>query len=507
MIQNLTFAKNNKVLTIWAVILLSLGVFSYLYYASIETLFGIWNEYGTYSHGYLTVLLSVYLTFVSVKENRINYSKPSIISALGLVLTSMVWLVSDLSGINIGQTLCLPFFVFFTTTYFLGLRSYRALLIPVFILLLVVPVWSVLLPYLQGIATYLVNNVLSFSSLEYQSIGKKIILQAGVFEIEESCSGLRFILVGVLLSVVFGFLNYKSYWATLLLVLSSIVIMLVANVVRILVIIAIGAKTDMAHPLVQDHASLGWVIFAIFLVPLFVLARYLDPNLFFKGKDDNCIDGRGEFSMFSVFISLVLYLSIIFVAPFYAQYAKNNIDQVAKIDNRLDVVKGWDKLDLNESKWELNYILYSGRFKAEYIKNENEVALSIYLYTKEIAGSELINFNNTLVDESKWSVVKSVGNQPVSPVSGSTPLLYVNKATIESDVLGECKRIWYWFDIDGKTYTKGWRVKLGEALMLVKGKSGSVINTISTSCGEASDRILAGFLADNFYNVKKITIW
>ena len=497
---------NRQLYFCWATIIFALGIFVIAYQESIKTLFRIWNEYGAYSHGYMTVLLAAYLIYICVKENRIDYSKPTVVSLIGLFLTSIVWLVSYLSGINIGQTLSLPFFVFFTITYFVGLRNYRVLFIPVFLLLLVVPIWSIFLPSLQGIATYLVNNILSFTTLEYQSSGNKIILASGIFEIEESCSGLRFLLVGVLLSIVFSFLNYKSYWSAFILILSSILIMLTANVVRILVIIAIGAKTEMTHPWVQDHASLGWVVFAIFLIPLFVLARRLDPNISIVEEENKLPVSGYEFVLSKRLIALVFYVATICFAPLYAQYAKNNINQVAKLDDDVGVLAGWSRLDLNRSKWELKYISYAQRYEAEYTKNKHKVDLSVYLYTKAVPGSELINFNNTLVDKDKWSIVSNNGNQQIM-LENNVSSINVNKATIESDVLSECKRVWYWYEVDGEAYTKKLRVKLSEALMVIKGKSGSTINAVSTSCDENSDLILTEFLSDNMSRLKKLTIW
>lgn len=504
--QNYNSLEYSHTLKVWAIVSIALIFFVFLYKDSIKTLFEIWDNYGTYSHGYMTVLLSVYLTFVCAKENRIDYSKPSVISIICLILVSILWLVSYLSEINLGQALCLPIFVFFTATYFLGLRNFRVLLTPALILLLVMPVWGVFHPVLQKIAIYLVDSSLSFSSLEYQSVGNKIVMPIGIFEIEKSCSGLRFILVGVLLSVVFGFLNYKSYWTTILLVFSSVLIMLIANAIRILIIIAIGVQKGMENPLVQDHASLGWVVFAVFLVPLFVLARSLNPNLLFVEKPKRNASKKNVFTFPKMFFTILFYTVTISLAPLYAQYAQGRIDKVAEINASFNAVSGWRKSDLNRSKWEINYSLYSQRYKSEFSSEEGGVALSVYLYTREVPQGELININNHLIDESKWRIVSDNQNKAIV-LGNQSNLFYVNEVVIESDVFDECKKVWYWFDVDGETYTKEWEVKLSKVLMVVKGKSGGAINTLSTSCGDNSGQILSKFLENNYSQIKNLTVW
>jgi len=277
--NNISDYENRSSLFVWFVVLAVLGIFFYVYRYSINVLLNYWNDYGTYSHGYLTVLLSMFLIYSCVKQEQFSYSRPSVLCALGAFVISLVWLVAYVASINTVQMLCIPFFIFFTISYFCGLNNYRILIVPVFILLFTVPIWSATLPLLQELAVNVTNKLLSVSSLEYLVVDNRVIFSKGIFQIEESCSGLRYLLVGVLLAVVYGFLNYESSWSTLFLILSTVVIMLIANFVRILVIIALGVYKGMDHPMVQDHENLGWVLFALFLIPMFVIARYLNPNI------------------------------------------------------------------------------------------------------------------------------------------------------------------------------------------------------------------------------------
>jgi len=507
--QNFIPEKVGKTPIIWLQIFIAFSAFSFFYQASIKTLFNYWNDYGTYSHGFLTILLTVFLLYTCVKNDRFSYSGPSIVSAFCIAILSLIWLIAYVSEVNTIQMLCMPFFVYFILTYFVGLKNYRILLVPVFILLFTIPVWQSILPALQDSAVYVTNKLLSLTNLEYRMVDNKIVISNGIFEIEESCSGLRYLLVGVLLSIVYGFLNYKSYWSTLILVLISVVIMLIGNYIRILVVIGLGVMKGMDNPLVQDHESLGWVLFAIFLIPLFTIARYLNPNLWEKSISKKSFSDNAEkrmgFSM--LMLTFVVYLIVIAFAPLYANYIQNNITNMASFGSKsIQLDSEWEGPILLSSRWAPSYSSYSERINEQFVKNEKMVALNSYLYTKQVPKGELINANNQMVNKDKWKVSDLSMHQVVIDKVGKNSTV-VNKLTIDSLQVKDCLRIWYWFEVNGIAYTKKWQVKLNEAVVSIKGNSGSAIMSIATSCNDNADIILSDFLFDNFSQLNNLIDW
>lgn len=506
--------KYNQALIIWATIIVALSVFVYFYQHSIRVLFNYWNDYGTYSHGYLTVLLSVFLLYGCVKGNQFKYSGPSNISLVCLVIASLVWLVAYVSSINTIQMLCLPFIVFFIITYFIGIKNVPILLTPIFILLLTIPLWSSTLPALQDLAVYVTNGMLSFSKLDYRVDGNAIIFSKGIFKIEESCSGLRYLLVGVLLSIVYGFLNYKSVWSTLLLVITAIAIMLIGNFIRILTVIGLGVIKGMDYPLVQDHESLGWVLFALLLLPLFIAANFINPNLWLRrgvqklGAQESYLnENKIEIGVSRWLVVFFVYLVVVSVAPLYANYLENNVVRVASLEPGFNELStGWEGPKLLSSGWVPNYIYYTDHHGEQYAKNDKVVEMHAFLYTYQVPLGELINANNRLADKDKWREL-DVSMHQVEMDKSSAVTAEVNKLTIESTKTQNCLRIWYWYEVNGAAYTKKIHVKLHEALMSFKGVSGSAITSISTHCDNDSDLILSDFLFSNYAEIKNLINW
>ena len=507
--ESITKYKDSRILFVWVTILAALSGFVFIYRSSIGVMFSYWNDYGTYSHGYLTILVSAYLVFVCVKLSKLEYSGPSIVSIGCLSATSVAWLFACLVNVNVLQMLCMPFFVYFTLTFFYGFKNYRTLLIPIFILLFTIPVWSLLLPYLQDIAVVATKMLLSFSNLEYQVVDNTVIFSIGIFEIEESCSGLRYLLVGMLLSIVYGFLNYQSYWSVLVMVLAAMIIMLIGNVIRILIVIGLGVVKGMDYPLVQDHENLGWVLFAFLLIPLFVIARYIQPNLWQKTlrQEDKNENVGIRISVVNLFILLIIYLLVISTAPLYAAYLKNNVTEVASFKlNGIMPLEGWSGPVLLSSRWVPSYSSYSENFVGQYSKDNKTIALNSLLYTKHNSNGELINVNNQLADKNEWELVDFSPHQVIFNRAQESSVV-VNKVTIHSKKINDCFRVWYWFDVGGSTYTKRWKVKLKQAEMLFNGESGGAITSISISCDKGSDEVLNDFMLANFAQLKKLILW
>ena len=315
-------------------------------------------------------------------------------------------------------------------------------------------------------------------------------------------------LVGVLLAVVYGYLNYESSWSTLFLILTSVVVMLIANFVRILVIIALGVYKGMDYPMVQDHENLGWVLFAIFLIPMFVIARYLNPNIW-SSKDilrERSSVGNKNIARIKLVFASVFYLLIISIAPLYAGYLENNIKEIAHLDSQGMVPSiGWVESKASTPSWEPDFSLYSENFVGQFTKEALTVKQNTYLYSENQPKGELINTNNKLVDGTKWLLIDASYNKPL--ILDGVSFQSVNKITVNSAKAKDCIRAWYWFDVGGKSFSNKTHVKLYEVYMVFKGRSGSALTSISTNCNEKADQILAEYLDDNIAQIKNLINW
>src|SRR5690606_25473253 len=108
--------------------------------------------------------------------------------------------------------------------------------------------------------------------------GNVLRLPGGSFIIEESCSGLRFLLVSSTLSIMNSYMGNHGARRGGLLFLFITFLAFFANWVRVLAIVLIGDYTNMESSLVEDHANFGWLVFLfVTLLPYLLISRYVSP--------------------------------------------------------------------------------------------------------------------------------------------------------------------------------------------------------------------------------------
>ena len=108
--------------------------------------------------------------------------------------------------------------------------------------------------------------------------GDVIHIPNGSFRIEEGCSGLHFMIVGLAVAALHGELRRDS-WKTRLMELGLMAALaLLANWVRVYTIIEAGYLSNMRNYLVSvSHYWFGWGVFAVALIGFFWLTTWLTP--------------------------------------------------------------------------------------------------------------------------------------------------------------------------------------------------------------------------------------
>jgi EpsI family protein len=98
--------------------------------------------------------------------------------------------------------------------------------------------------------------------------GDFIITSAGTFEIAEGCSGLHFVLAAAALSLAAIEMNsVRGFARGATLVLLGLTAAVIGNWLRIFVIVLVGYASRMESSLVTEHLTLGWVVFALVVLP------------------------------------------------------------------------------------------------------------------------------------------------------------------------------------------------------------------------------------------------
>ena len=254
------------------VLLLALG----FYHETLLYLIRLWNqlEIGEYAHGYLVLAISGYLVLRQRRALSALTPCPNSWGLLAVLAASLVWMLAALVDVQMLQTVGLLLLVLAIVWTVLGNRVTWVLLFPILFTGFAIPIWFPLSPLLQDLTADVVFWVIRLLGIPAFRQENVIMLPAGSLSIEEACSGLRYLLAALTLGTLYAYLNYKTLRARLVVVLIAAGAAVLANMLRVFIVVYLAYTTDMQHPLVHDHLTLGWYLFGgLVAILLFLDAR------------------------------------------------------------------------------------------------------------------------------------------------------------------------------------------------------------------------------------------
>lgn len=255
-------------------------VFLIIALLNVPVLITIWEnsfDDGTYSHAYLIPFISMFLYYKLAKTGQLTYrSKLSSIPLLLLVFSAAFFFIMSTAQISLGYWAGL--LAILLSGVLLIYRTNWQVLFPSLFLVFLFPGWGLLTALLQKVAVSAVTFLMSFTGIPTFVEGNFVTIPAGVFEIADGCSGLRYLIVSLAISSLFNFLYIKNIRKAVLFFAVAILGALITNWIRITALILIGEYTDMQSSLMTDHNTFGWYLYAPFMVILFMWGNKLADN-------------------------------------------------------------------------------------------------------------------------------------------------------------------------------------------------------------------------------------
>lgn len=196
-----------------------------------------WWADPNYTHGFFVPLFSLYFVWEKWDELAATPVKPSLLG-LPMLLFGI--------AVKAGTLFYDSLFISCTSMVFViagavlltgGVRLFRATLVPIAFLALMMPLplpiyERIALP-LQCLAATASTTVLQGVGIAALREGNVIHLPSRTLEIADACSGMRFLTGFVALGVAFAYLSRRPTWERIVLVASTIPIAILANIVRV----------------------------------------------------------------------------------------------------------------------------------------------------------------------------------------------------------------------------------------------------------------------------------
>ncbi len=455
-----------------------------------------WNqwEHGEYyAHGYLVVLISLFLVLrrraVLAQMRPCPY--PPAMLAVGLC--SLCWLLAGTAGIQLLQVVLLLPVLLSLIWVVAGSRIARELFAPVLILLFALPVWSPLPPLLQELTADVVYAMTRMAGIPAMQQEQMIILPAGRFVIEQGCSGLSYLLAALTLGMLYASLNYRGFAARLAVVLIVGVAAILANILRIFVVVVIGYRTTMEHPLIYNHYGLGWYLFGgLMLIMLLIDTRRLRGRPVPAGAATSSAGTQAAIPCrhggITQALTTLLCGLLIVTGPALAWWLDQQSWQNDGFMLELPAGQGgWAGPHPTHDNW---LPIYHGAISQlrVYHKDAHEVYLYTGFYQRQHQGSELIYYLNSIADGDTWRLSRMHGR---SIESGVHPV--IEQELHEAD--GRHRLVWFWYRVAGHNTVSRYTAKVLQVLGLIGGRPQAAVIAIAAE-RDADDAAVRRRLGD-----------
>jgi exosortase A len=262
-----------------AAITLLACAFVLLYWPVLRKLVYDWSTDENYSHGFLIVPLAAYLAWERRDRLRALPARPNTFGLL-IVAGSLVMLVAGLLGAELFLTrISMLGMLVGGILFVLGWKHLKALLFPVGVLLLMIPIPAIIFNQilfpLQLLASRVGEASLSAAGIPVLREGNVIILANTTLEVAEACSGIRSLVSLLTLAIVYGYFSDHRPGIRLAIAFAAIPVAIIANGVRVA---GTGFAAHYFGPAAAQgffHTFSGWLVFVVAFLLLFAVMQLI----------------------------------------------------------------------------------------------------------------------------------------------------------------------------------------------------------------------------------------
>ena len=473
---------------------LSLLLILALYHTTTLYLGGLWLQWawegmGDYGHGPLVVLMSAYMIYTKREVLAHLAPCPSLGALVAVIAFSLLWIIAELASVQLLQPAMILMLVISVVWALLGRRIAMALLLPVMFIGFALPGWELLLPTLQVITAESAYWLTRAAAIPAYMEDFMVTLPSGRISIAPACSGLRYLLAGVTLGVFYGYLYYSKPSQRLVVVLMIASAAILANILRVFIVIYFAWQTNMQHPYVEDHVYLGWYLFGGLMLLLLVIDHFVSARTSPQESTSEAVDyERGGNCGYSQSQRLVVYLAtaaLIALGPATVWYVSGEAHADREWATELPVGMGdWQGPVASNDTW---MPVYHGAIPQRGVYRRRDTAVYLYTgyYPRQTHGAELVNelnsipvnYNyisvNSISDGNDWRVMRSVEYQSEQL---DDPVMEAELVTIT----GRKRLVWYRYHVAGRYTTGAYRTKLLQVAGLLTGRPASAVIAMAT---------------------------
>lgn len=346
--------------SVWRVPVIALGVIAAVLFIVFRrdwaAMAGQWWNSSTYNHVLLVPPIIGWLVHQRWPQSR--RLTPSTWWP-GLVLFGaalLLWVLGSFAAFSLVKQAGVVAMLGAAVLALLGPRVGVGLAFPLAYMIFLIPFGDELIAPLQIVTAKLTVALVHLSHVPATIDGVFIDTPAGLFEVAEACSGIKFLVAMIAFGALAGNVCFKSWWRRAGFMMIAVVVPVLANSVRAWGTIYVAQFKGAAYAGGFDHIVFGWIFFAV-VIALVIAAGW---PFFDRAADAPLVDVPELQSspllarLAALTIRLPVLLGAIVALVMAGQgwaFAANRLD--APLPHQIDLpqVPGWHRADYRPTLW------------------------------------------------------------------------------------------------------------------------------------------------------------
>ncbi|APZ43489.1 EpsI domain-containing exosortase [Acidihalobacter ferrooxydans] len=433
-----------------ALVLVYLAVF----HTSLLHLTQVWAGDGTFQYAFLIIPITLFLIWDRRHATSGVPFAPSVVG-IGLILAlGLLWMLGTLGGVQQVQQFALIAILPAMVLGVYGTAVVRALLFPLAYLFFAVP-WPVehLITVLQHITAVFAVKALQMTGFIVYLDGVLIETPVAVWHVEVACSGIKFFIAMVALSLLYARMFFHSRRRRLVFVALAFIVPIISNGLRVYFTILIGETFGVQYATGTDHMIFGWQFFGTVLL-LYFLAGWPWREAPPPEQAPRPLADTPRSARVLAFWAPVLLLSLL-AGPAIGSALIHTAPRPALDPPPAARLGIWRLAALDQDVLGAHFHHAQRLFVARY-RNGRAVDLvrADYLGPPR-HGRKLFMVGNRWYDKALWHEKSARG---ATAKTGSGKTLHVREVALTG--VGKRLLVWYWYSVNGRPTPSILRAKL-----------------------------------------------
>ncbi len=245
-----------------------------IFFDTWRSIVSIWYNSSTYNHGFVIAPISLWLCWSQRHAILTLSPTTSWIALLAVFANGFLWLIADLSTIQVIKQFAAVGMLVSGFWVILGNRIVSTILFPLCYLFFMVPVGGDLVaPLMDFTATFAVY-LIRLSGIPVFREGLNLSLTTGNWTVAEACSGINYLIASTSLGLVYAYITYTRYWKRALFMALAVIVPVLANGFRAYFIVMLGHFSNMTLAVGIDHIIYGALFFGLIMMLLFYIGSF-----------------------------------------------------------------------------------------------------------------------------------------------------------------------------------------------------------------------------------------